>query len=37
MAYKKPKIVAKSATKQSFVAACKTEKTGWYNCHIVIK
>jgi len=32
MAYKKPEIVAKSETKQSFVAGCPTNMP-WVECH----
>ena len=35
MAYKKPKIVAKSAAKQTFVAGCPSDKaqSGCHNSH----
>ena len=34
MAYSKPKVVAKSAKKSSYVAGCPVNKDGTdYNCH----
>ena len=33
MAYKKPKIVARSAAKQTFVAGCGSGSTCKYTCH----